>query len=688
MPPMSAAPSAWKQRLMVVGLLFCFASVALASVREKSGTFDELFHITGGYSYWLKNDYRLHNTNGNLTQRWIALPLLAMNLNFPDTDSPIWYRPVYFGIAIGNQFFFHSQNDAIAMLWYGRMMVVVLGVSLGVVVYCWSRQLFGPRAGLLSLALFAFSPTMLAHSQLATSDIAAALGFTVSTWFMWRLLHSVSPGTLAASCLAVGLTAVVKFSAPLLAIVGLLMAVARLIRNRGWAIALGRRTWRMRGRLATLSLMAVLAVAHVLTAAAIIWACYGFRYTGFSEQAPGRDDFCDSWSIVMGMRGRLAASVIAYCRERELLPEAYLHGMAHTLKFSEERPAYLLGKCSKTGWWYYHPYCYLAKTTLSTHILSLLGIVALLQRAQPWFQKRWLWGWVWLYRLTPLAALLVVYWSAAMRSHLNLGVRHVLPVYPTMFILAGAAIYWTRQRPEDAQARNACPETRNKAQRSATLGDNPKIMAWLIAILLGLHVLNSLLTYPNYLAYFNPAVGGPTRGFKQLVDSNLDWGQELPGLARWLREHRNAGEDQPPFYLEYLGTSSPEYYGIKHTPLREFLEQNVSPSNVYPLRGGTYCMSATAVAAPNEFVTRWTRFHEQGLRQLAQAVQDTPEPERNGARWEKRRRMCAYLQFARLLAYAREREPDEHINYSLHIHHLTDYEVATAMHGPLKEMDE
>jgi hypothetical protein len=212
-------------------------------------------------------------------------------------------------------------------------------------------------------------------------------------------------------------------------------------------------------------------------------------------------------------------------------------------------------------------------------------------------------------------------------------------------------------------------------------------MAAVIGVLLVIHGLEAALAYPNFLAFFNVAVGGPRQGYRQLVDSNLDWGQDLPGLARWRRNHRGQAGDDRPFYLEYLGSSSPEHYGIEHVPLRRFLAENVAPGNIYPLRGGVYCLSATVVAGPNEPVPRWSREHEARLRELLRLIQAVPPTEENWPVWEQCRRECAALEFARLLAYLREREPDDHVNHSLHIYELTDEDLASAMRGPLQELD-
>src|SRR5439155_13724202 len=127
-------------------------------------------------------------------------------------------------------------------------------------------------------------------------------------------------------------------------------------------------------------------------------------------------------------------------------------------------------------------------------------------------------------RAAPLLVLLGVYWAAALVSHLNIGHRHLLPIYPPLFILAGGAL--------------------------------PRLRVPLAA----LAVAEGLLAWPHYLAYFNPIAGGARNGYRHLVDSSLDWGQDLPGLQR-----------HHPAYLAYFGTGSPRYYGIVASLLPSFI---------------------------------------------------------------------------------------------------------------------
>src|ERR1051325_2041326 len=114
------------------------------------------------------------------------------------------------------------------MLWQGRAMIAVLGVALGWVVYRWSKSLFGPVGGIISLLLFTFCPTTLAHGALVTSDMAAALGFTSALFCFWVMLHRLTVGTILLSSLATAFLFLSKMSAILILPMYVLLAGIRL----------------------------------------------------------------------------------------------------------------------------------------------------------------------------------------------------------------------------------------------------------------------------------------------------------------------------------------------------------------------------------------------------------------------------------------------------------------------------
>ena len=220
--------------------------MAWSGVREKSATFDEIAHLTGGYSIWHTGDFRLNPENGNLPQRWATLPLMAMDLHFPDRDDPHWQSSNVW--ELGYDFFYTLGNDLEAMLWRSRGMIVLLGMVLGVIVFVWSRRLFGVEGAFLSLAMMVFCPSLLAHSALATSDLAATLLFVTALGGVWIALHRVSPWSVLASGLVLGGLFVSKMSAVVILPVMLILLAIRVAVGRPLCVVWRKKTSIVRDR--------------------------------------------------------------------------------------------------------------------------------------------------------------------------------------------------------------------------------------------------------------------------------------------------------------------------------------------------------------------------------------------------------------------------------------------------------
>jgi hypothetical protein len=214
---------------------------------------------------------------------------------------------------------------------------------------------------------------------------------------------------------------------------------------------------------------------------------------------------------------------------------SYYTGLYHVLTHdSDGHDAYLLGEISHTGWWYYFPVAIAVKATL-TLLLLLFGAMAAacwkfgaaLSRVRAWRLPRsdgpalfWI----------GLILALSVFLGLAMHSRLNIGLRHVLPAFPLLYVLSVAYLATVLPR------------------KWATV-------AALCAV--SLQAAESLSVYPNFLGFFNAAAGGTDGGPRYLIDSNLDWGQDLPKLREYL-----VSEGSPPLCLEYFGTANLAAYGI------------------------------------------------------------------------------------------------------------------------------
>jgi hypothetical protein len=208
--------------------------------------------------------------------------------------------------------------------------------------------------------------------------------------------------------------------------------------------------------------------------------------------------------------------------------------------------------------------------------------------------------------------------------------------------------------------------------------------------LVGLAAVESMAIRPHYLAYFNFFAGGPANGWRHLVDSSLDWGQDLPGLAQWVHHHRESGE---PVYVASSGMSDFAYEGMTAEPLAPYYYQ-YRPRRWNELKPGLYCVSATMlqdVYSPCRgpwtpaLEAAYQRLLRQMRAEIAGGKRDTLIAEfGNGPSkplWDLDR-----LRFARLAQYLRLRRPDAMIGYSILIYRLSAEEVHATVNGTAAEL--
>jgi len=653
-----SARSRLARQVLIGTLLAVYALAAATSIRQKSITFDELAHLTGGFSSWTTRDYRLFPQNGQFPQRWAALPLVVFGFRFPTLDGPAWWASDV--EALGYQFLYAIGNDHEALVWRARVMMIPLGILLGWLCYAWSARLFGVNAGLVALVVFVFSPAMLAHGPLATSDLSAALLFTGALASLWRVLHRADPLRTAGSALVMGLLFVTKMSALLMVPVAATLVAIRIWQGRPFVWS-GRPRRVLSGRRRLLRASLAILLVHVVGVIIVIWASYGFRYATFRIAVPGRDHMFIGETIDTLAEHDYVRIPIRLARDLRLLPEPYLFGLTHVLNRSGRFIGFFNGQYSRNGWWFFFPYCWLVKTPLA--VFALLGLAA--AAAWRYTGRRRLSRTA--YRLTPLFVFLAVYGAATVSSQLNLGERHLLPAYPAAFILAGGAGCW--------------------------LGRKHLVAAGVAALLLLSLPIEAFRIWPHYLAYFNLLAGGPSSGYRHFVDSSLDWGQDLPGLERWLA--KEADRISPlPVYLSYFGSGDPAHHRIDARQLYSYQDWR-RERPLYALRGGIYCISATMLQTVyTRAAGRWAAPYEAAYQQRRLEIErssvdrnDTLVPTGGEtAAWRRLASDFDELRLARLSAYLRRRAPDDQIGYSILIFRLDDREVQEALTGPSAEL--
>lgn len=663
----------------MIALCALHAWMAASVSRVFSCTADEVAHLTSGYAFWSFDDYRLQPENGVLPQRWAALPLLGMNPRFPERSGEAWSIANVWNL--GNSFLYKQGNDPDSMLAAGRTMISLLSALACLLVYVWTRELFGGRAAMLSLVLAVFGPEMLAHGGLATSDTAAALGFALAVMSWWRVLRRATPGRLLVAGLCAGFLAVSKHSVVLFAPMAVLMIAVRLARRAPLSFSCGSSHSRLSGWLRAPAAFAML-VASAAICCAVIWACYGFRYRAAPPEYADRVDFALTWETVLlenippdqpgfspdgetvDHKPGVVQHFVRFSRDHRLLPEAWLYGLAFVEKNARSRRAFFCGEYRRTGWPAFFPVAFALKTTLPALILVSAGTLAILTARR---RRRA----ALLYRVSPLLILLAVYWAFSLQSKLNIGHRHLLPTYPACYILAGACT-------------------------GLAIGRFRRPAGIALAGLLGWHVAASIAARPDYLAYFNPLAGDPATAHRLFVDSSLDWGQDLPRLHEWLDAHASDKK----VFLSYFGSGSPVYHGIRATRVGDGYF-DWEPRRTPPaLSGGIYCISATMfrrvytrVRGPwsTEYENRY-QFLKNWIDRAGRRPAGTPVTDIDGTPLDTvdlNDRLTDYehLQFGRLCHVLQFRKPDAMVGRSFMIYHLDDADVTFALQAPLSVLN-
>jgi hypothetical protein len=582
----SAGGRVWAA-VAVVALLATFAVLAVSAAADKSLTSDEPLHLVGGYVHRYEHDFRINPEDPPLFGLVATLaPGPEMRLDTSDPNYAQALTDIQKQWDFVGRTLFKDGNDAIELTERARMVFVGAGVLLGALIALTAWMLAGPWAAVTATAFFALDPNFLAHSAIIKNDVLLSLALLAVAIAIWRAGVRASGYWLAALAIGCGLAVNVKFSG---LITGPIVAVAlggRALMSESWTV-LGVA---LRSRIARLSAVAAIGMAIAVVVWSITWAAYGFRFAATSDgEELNMPEWIhmtqlDQWVLASGhgpveeavLEGKqlllpidaakslnFPARAAVWLRDKRLVPQACAFGFLYTYASTLVRHSFLMGKISITGFRWYFPLAMLFKTPLAT--LAAVGAAAILVGARA--VRRWILGrpdrpivqggaWA----ILALAVTPVLYMAAALNTNLDIGLRHVLPVYPFLFIgvgvAAAAAIKW---------------------KRSIGLA----VVGLLVLGLAG----ETIARYPNYLAFFNAAAGGPRGGLHLLSDSNLDWGQDLPALAAWQHAHPGV-----PLYVSYFGSANPVYYGVHAAK-----PGGTAPGPVIYPRPGVVALSASII---------------------------------------------------------------------------------------------
>jgi len=560
--------------LVILGVMFL---LLISSSWNDAATFDEVAHIGAGYTYLAYQDSRLNPEHPPLIKDLAALPLMFFDLKF-DISKPFWTAPDVNSrqwIA-GDLLLYGEGNNPDQIIFWARLPIILLAILFGWLLYRWVRSNYGQSAGILALLFYALSPTFLAHSRYVTTDLAAAFGFFIGLASFVRFLEKPTSRRTVIAGICLGIALLLKFSLFLLLPIYAVLAILWIFLK--WRAGEYRDGWKE-----ALILVLKIFLAGII-ALAIIYAVYLFHIWNY----PPDQQLGDTISVLDTFGRRNLAEFDFWFAHHNLLRPLgqYFLGLLMVIqRASGGNTTYFMGEVSASGWPSYFPTAYLLKETIAFHLLTLGALFLALRKVLKAKQKGLGAAFDWMrdnFILTASIFFVLFYWAYSIKSILNIGIRHVLPTFPFIYILVARELASWIYKPSIENPKSIGEWFRSLYE--SIVRPIPKII--IIALLLLAMFVSVLAAFPFYLSYYNELIG-IENGYKYIGDSNYDWGQDLKRLRDLLRsDPRFSGQK---IYLDYFGGGSPKYY------LGEQFEPWWSAKGPPPL-GSYFAISSTILA--------------------------------------------------------------------------------------------
>src|SRR5947209_4683863 len=459
-------PSIWKGALLLLDnprriwtvaflLLLIQAAQIITIVHRESLTFDEDDHMFAGYMMWKKHDYGLNPEHPPFVKLLATVPVVGKALWTPPLQGRFFKIEAYLD---GRDWLIRNDGGSQWLIFRMRLATVPLALGLSLLIFLAAWEWFGSAAALLALTIAVFEPTMLAHSGLVTTDMGLTCFLLASIYAFYRYCRKPSIARLVLTGLAAGLLISSKHSGILLAPMLLLLAAYEVFSAQD-----GKRSQLALRLLGSLTIVAAIAVL-------ILWCFYGFRYAARPAGLALSTSLVD-YSAPLHSFSR---NVVLFCAHHHLLPESYLMGLVDVKLMAQGYPTYIFGKVYPHGFWWYFPVLLLIKTTLGMIALAVLTIYALLSGKATRHRE-------FVYAILPP----FLYLAIAMLSGMNIGARHVLPLFAfAALAISGGVI---------------------------ALINSKRRWLWtrVCALLIVFHIASSLAVFPVPLASRNEACRGP-----------------------------------------------------------------------------------------------------------------------------------------------------------------------------------
>ncbi len=571
-------------RIFAAGIICVAVVLGFTSSINDAPIVDEIPHIGAGYSYITRLDMRLNPEHPPLIKDLAGIALLPLQLNSNAFLSTSWTTDVNGQWQFGRSVVFESAVNPDTIKMAARFPMLLVFAFACWLLWKWTRERYGDTAGFIALILIAFSPTVIAHARLVTTDMGAATGVLAATYFFVAFLRAPSKRSFILASLSLGLALLAKFNTVLLAPFFVIVAIVYGLNGTFTRRALYRAA-RMFGYTALIGIASFVFV---------VWPLYFVQTVHY----PPQKQLADTKSIMGSYGSPLVRNFIVWGADKPIIRGAthWALGLAMVQQRSTGgNTIYWMGRVVKEGGPGYFPTIYFIKEPLAWWLLVSMALTALIfhhhRRAGEYVRGHFfsnnLEEWVWLLWLA-------IYWTISVRSTLNIGVRHLLPIYPfTIMLVSGrlsVLLDWLR--------------THDRVRL--------RYVSLAIALLLGWYSFESVRVWPSYLSYFNQLAGGPSGGHRYVADSNLDWGQDVKRLGQWL-----VANNVQRISIDYFGWADPSYYlgsryvyttGSYWKDAKDFIKRNQSDGWI--AISATFYQEATNRAEPGASTYRWLMDYE------------------------------------------------------------------------------
>jgi len=514
-------------------LLLCFVSLCFFGQFSNSVTVDEFSHFPSGLYILKTRDWRMNKEAPPLIKCLPALSSLTTKPKIetqPFQDVPNTWR-------LGYSFMNLNKDRYQSVFTYGRCIIIILGLVLGLTIYFWGKELYGYKGALLALSLYVFNPNILAHSSLVTIDIGVSLTIFFSVYCLWKYLRAPTAFSIALAGVALGLAQLSKFTALLLYPIYFFIFITLYI-------ASGLKKKDQKINFPATSIIKYGKDFLIIILISILIINFGYL---FSNSFLPASSYHFSSGLLKNIFSLFGSGFPIP------LPYDYLTGfdyqLAQAVGGHPFYVSYLMGEHSLTGWWYYYIVSFLVKNPVPFLIMLAMTIIACMEIKEARTDTvSFLCIWV------PAIA---YFFYFSFFTHSPIGIRYLLPIFPFLFLASGFLFH----------------QAIIKFKR----------IQYLLMFLMILYILSALAAYPNYLSYFNIAAGGSRNGSHWLMDSNLDWGQSLPALKKYM-DKNNIDKIK----LGYFGRVDPEIYGINYSLAEQKPTQGIYAISINFLVGRPY----------------------------------------------------------------------------------------------------